>query len=97
MLRSANLVHILETHCIVPWLCLSAGSMVTYMKTYTKLNCEIIVVGQKRKVVRDASNLYWIHMVYLLGRADFDSILCGIFTELAPRYRLKAKYQLLSN
>lgn len=38
-----------------------------------------------------------IHMVCLLERAGFGSVVCGVFTELAPTYRLKAKYQSLSN
>lgn len=38
---------------IVPRLCLSAGSTVPYMKTYTKKNCEMVVVNQRREVAKD--------------------------------------------
>lgn len=51
----------------------------------------------KQRSCKGCLNSVPIHMVCLLERAVFGSVVCGVFTELAPTYRLKAKYQSLSN
>ena len=64
---------------------------IPYMKTCTKENCEMIVIGQKREAARDARTQYWF--VWCVFWKELILAASSVFTELAPRYRLKAKYQ----